>query len=149
MPMSHRHFLLSSITQFRTSSPFRIVICHFQLPPRALHQSTSSYTFSYSPTFWFHDTSMGHAHLVWTQILFFFLEKGLVLTILPLPPTDHSCSSSLHSSLQWNSQQNKHLCISYICMLLNSHIRGHVLSLKNCLKHCTQWLKKDINSSNN
>jgi hypothetical protein len=34
-------------------------------------------------------------------------------------------------------------------MLLTSHIRGHLLSLKNRLQHCTQWLKKDINASIN
>jgi hypothetical protein len=52
--------------------------------------------------------SMGHARLICIQILFFFVEKGLVPTVFPLPPTDRSCSSSLHSSLQWHSQQNKH-----------------------------------------
>lgn len=99
MPTSHRKFLQSSLPHFRVRSPIRIVICCYQLPPRALQLSTSTSTFGYSLTFWFHDTSMGSACLVCT-IFFSSLEKGLGSTVFPLPPTNRSCSSSLHSSLK-------------------------------------------------
>jgi hypothetical protein len=85
MPTSHRHFLPSSITRFRASSPFRTIICRYQPPPRALQLSTSSYIFSYSPTFWFHDTSMGHAHLVCIQILFFLPRERFGSHSFPSP----------------------------------------------------------------
>jgi hypothetical protein len=85
MPTSHRHFLQSSITHFRASSPVRTVICHYQPPPRALQLSTSSYIFSYSPTFWFHDTSMGHAHLVCIHILFFLPRERFGSHNFPSP----------------------------------------------------------------
>jgi hypothetical protein len=70
-PMSHRHFLPSSITHFRYSSPLTIVIFHYQPSPRALQLSTPSYIFSSNPTFSFHDMNMGHVLLVCIEILFF------------------------------------------------------------------------------
>jgi hypothetical protein len=85
MPTSHRQFLQSSLTHFRARSPFRTVICHYQPPPRALQLSTSTYIISYSPTFWFHDTSMGHAHLVCTQILFFLPRERFGSHSFPSP----------------------------------------------------------------
>jgi hypothetical protein len=141
MPMSPQQFLQSSLTHFRVRSPFRMVICRYQPPLRALHLSTSTNIISYRLTFWLHDMSMGHACLVCKHILFFSLEKGLGPTIFPLPMAYRSYSSSLHSSLQWNSHQNKHLCISAIHMLLTSHIRGHLSPLKYRLQHFTQMVK--------
>jgi hypothetical protein len=85
MPTSHRQFLQSSLPHFRVCSPFRTVICRYQPPPRALQLSTSTYIFSYSLTFWFHDMSMGHAHLVCTQILFFLPRERFGSHSFPSP----------------------------------------------------------------
>jgi hypothetical protein len=85
MPMSHRQFLQSSLPHFRVHSPFRTVICRYQPPLRALQLSTSTYIFSYSLTFWFHDMSMGHAYLVCTQILFFLPRERFGSHSFPSP----------------------------------------------------------------
>jgi hypothetical protein len=85
MPTSHLHFLSLSITQFREISPFRTVICRYQPPSRELQLSTSSCIFNYNPTFWFHDTSMGHACLVCMQILFFLPRERFGSHIFPSP----------------------------------------------------------------
>jgi hypothetical protein len=69
----HQHFLQVSLPHFRVCSPFRMVICHYQLPLRALQLSTSTYIFSYIITFRLHNRSMGYARLVCTQ--FFFLPR--------------------------------------------------------------------------
>jgi hypothetical protein len=85
MPMSHRHFL--PVIHYSLQSQFTIqnIIFHYQPPLRALQLSTSSYIFSYSPTFWFHDTSMGHAHLVCIQILFFLPRERFGSHSFPSP----------------------------------------------------------------
>jgi hypothetical protein len=78
---SYSHPCLTS----ESCSPFRTVICHYQPPPRVLQLSTSTYIFSYSLTFWFHDTSMGHARLVCTHILFFLPRERFGSHSFPSP----------------------------------------------------------------
>jgi hypothetical protein len=85
MPTSHRHFLQASLPHFRVCSPFRTVICCYQPPWRALQLSTPTYIFSYSLTFWLHDTSMGHARLICIQIFFFLPRERFGSHSFPSP----------------------------------------------------------------
>jgi hypothetical protein len=131
MPMSHRH-LPSSSTHFRSSSPFKTIIFIYQLPPRELQLSTSSYIFSYNPTFWFHDTSMGHACLVYIHILFFLPRERFGSHHFP-SPSSGSLLQFLSFLFRSMAPSAKETLIYFIRMLLTSHIRGHLLSPKNGL----------------
>jgi hypothetical protein len=99
---SYSHPCLTS----ESRSPFRTVICHYQPPPRALQLSTSTYIFSYSLTFWFHDTSMGHAHLVCTHILFFLPRERFGSHSFPSPSEWIALAVPLFT-LHYNGTLNK------------------------------------------
>jgi hypothetical protein len=67
---------------------FTIQNCHLSLsttPEGVLQLSTSTYIFSYSLTFWLHDTSMGHACLVCTHIFFFLPRERFGSHSFPSP----------------------------------------------------------------
>jgi hypothetical protein len=90
---------------FQSMFTFRIVICCYQTDPEGIaviYISIQLQLLSY--IFELHDMSMGHSRLICIQLLFLSLEKGLGPIVSPLPTTDHSCSSSQHSFLQWYSQ---------------------------------------------